>query len=134
MESRSEIIDKLKSFLKGKVDFAYLFGSAARDQLTPKSDIDCAVYIKNFTSEFKKIEFLYEINDFFDRPLDIIFLNDADIIITMQVLANGELIINDAPRATIEFKALKIGQYIDFKMSRKIIEDNLMNGRIYARK
>jgi predicted nucleotidyltransferase len=29
----------------GRVIFAYLFGSAARDELTPLSDVDVAVYL-----------------------------------------------------------------------------------------
>jgi hypothetical protein len=30
------------------------------------------------------------------------------------------------------YKAQKTGEYIDFKMDRKIIEDNILNGRRYS--
>ena len=132
METRSEIIKKLQVFLNDKVNFAYVFGSVARDQLTDESDIDCAVHMKNFGPGFNKLDFMIAISSEFSRSVDVIFLNDCDLIITMQVLTNGIVVVNNDPRMMIEHKALKSCQYIDYKMSRKIIEDNLMRGRIYG--
>jgi predicted nucleotidyltransferase len=132
LENENEIITKLRSVLKDKVYFAFLFGSAARGELNDESDIDCAVYLKNFSKSFKRFDFFLEISSHFDRPIDIIVLNDADLIISMQVIANGKVIVEEDSKKLIEFKALKTCQYIDYKMSRKIIEDNLMKGKIYA--
>ncbi len=131
MENQKEIILKLQKLLKGKVYFAFLFGSAARDELNEESDIDCAVYLKNFSKDFNRFEFMVDIAGHFDRPMDIIILNDADLIISMQVIANGKVIMEEDSKRLIEFKALRTCQYIDYKISRKIIEDNLMKGKIY---
>lgn len=63
------------------------------------------------------------------RKVDLIVLNRSDIIITMQALANGKLILNNNPGKFLEYKAQKISEYIDFKRTRKIIEDNLVGKR-----
>ncbi len=62
------------------------------------------------------------------REVDLIVLNDADIMITMQILANGKLMINHLPSKFIEFKARKMSEYLDFKISRRRIEENLLRG------
>ena len=50
----------------------------------------------------------------------------------MQVLANGELIVNNNHNLFVRYKARKISEYIDFKMDRKAIEENILIGGIYA--
>jgi predicted nucleotidyltransferase len=133
MTEKQIIIFRLCELLKGKAEFALLFGSITNDNFNIESDIDIAVY---FNSEFnikeKKAGIRREIINSFDRDIDLIILNDADIIITMQVLANGNIIINENNSNFVLFKAKKISEYLDFKISRKIIEDNMLNGRIYA--
>lgn len=61
-----------------------------------------------------------------DRDVDLVILNDADPIFTMQILANGNLIYCRDKHQFNLFKARKISEYLDFKMSRKNIEDNLV--------
>ena len=133
MTEKQIIIFRLCELLQGKAEFALLFGSITNDNFNIESDIDIAVY---FNSEFnikeKKAGIRSEIFNSFDRDIDLIILNDADIIITMQVLANGNIIIKENNSNFVLFKAKKISEYLDFKISRKIIEDNMLNGRIYA--
>ena len=63
-----------------------------------------------------------------EREVDLVVLNKADIIITMQVLTNGKLIYSCDEKFRIDFQAKKTSEYIDFKNSRinlekKLIED-----------
>jgi predicted nucleotidyltransferase len=133
IEEKQNIILRLIELLKGKAEFALLFGSITNDNFNIESDIDIAVYFNSeFNTKEKKAGIRREIIKSFDRDIDLIILNDADIIITMQVLANGNIIINENNSNFILFKAKKISEYLDFKISRKIIEDNMLNGRIYA--
>jgi len=133
MTEKQNIILRLIELLKGKAEFALLFGSITNDNFNIESDIDIAVYFNSeFNTKEKKAGIRREIIKSFDRDIDLIILNDADIIITMQVLANGNIIINENNSNFILFKAKKISEYLDFKISRKIIEDNMLNGRIYA--
>jgi predicted nucleotidyltransferase len=133
IEEKQNIILRLIELLKGKAEFALLFGSITNDNFNIESDIDIAVYFNSeFNTKEKKAGIRSEIFNSFDRDIDLIILNDADIIVTMQVLANGDIIINDNNSNFILFKVKKISEYLDFKISRKIIEDNMLNGRIYA--
>jgi predicted nucleotidyltransferase len=133
IEEKQNIILRLIELLKGKAEFALLFGSITNDNFNIESDIDIAVYFNSeFNTKEKKAGIRREIIKSFDRDIDLIILNDADIIITMQVLANGDIIINENNSNFILFKVKKISEYLDFKISRKIIEDNMLNGRIYA--
>ena len=78
-------------------------------------------YIENARDEIRKI-----FDETTDRDLDLIILNDSDLIITMQAIANGKLIVNTDKSFFNIWKALKIGMYIDFKQSRRIIDEDLL--------
>ena len=49
IEKKSITIKKLSSFFETvpEADFAYLFGSFAKDRITPLSDIDVAVHLED---------------------------------------------------------------------------------------
>ncbi|MHB1688918.1 MAG: type VII toxin-antitoxin system MntA family adenylyltransferase antitoxin [Ignavibacteriaceae bacterium] len=133
MTENQAIIEKLMSVLMDKTDFALIFGSITNNNFNLNSDIDIAIYLNSeFNNRENKSVLRKEMIQLFDRDIDLIILNDADIIITMQALSNGSLIINKKNSDFILYKAQKISEYLDFKMSRKIIEDNMLNGRIYA--
>jgi len=66
------------------------------------------------------------------RDVDLVFLNDCDPIIAMQVLANVALILNNDPACHLRFFMRTISEYLDFKCSRRIIEDHLLDKRQYA--
>jgi len=99
----------------------------------PESDIDIGIYLKKGKPDFEEyFKLKGALSDASDRDVDLVILNTCDIIIAMQIIANGELIVNNNPGMFIRYKAEKISQYIDFKMSRKIIEENLLRGGIHA--
>ena len=130
---KQNIIQSLISVLNDKAEFALIFGSILDENFNEGSDIDTAAYLNaEFNTNEKKFELRKEINRLFQRDVDLIFLNDADLIITMQALANGKLIINTNPSFYVLLKARKLSEYLDFKLSRKIIENNMLSGRIYA--
>lgn len=127
-----DAIDGIKEVLKDSVEFALLFGSAVTGRMTLESDIDIGAYFKKPIGFDEILGIKAALSDKTDRDIDLIVMNTGDTIITMQILANGKLFINNDPGFFIRYKAGKIGEYIDFKMDRKIIEDNLLRGRIYA--
>jgi predicted nucleotidyltransferase len=127
------IIKILRDCLRDKVKFALVYGSILTRSFHRNSDVDVALYpIKYGSTLSDMLKFQSELSDLIQRDTDVVFLDRADLIITMQILANGRLIVNNDPEAFVRFKALKISQYIDFKMSRKIIEDQMLKGRMYA--
>jgi predicted nucleotidyltransferase len=133
MNEQEKIKAKIITLLQKKVVFAYIFGSLASGRVHQSSDIDVAVYLpQTALSLTDKMDFIDRLSTAFSREVDVIFLNDADIIITMQILTNGQLLIDNSPAELVLFKAQKAGLYADFKLSRQIIEQNLLCGRIYA--
>ena len=133
IEKKTEIVNRLKKLFDDKVEFAFIFGSIATGRFYEHSDIDAAVYLKEMPVDTEaRLNFISSISKEFNRKIDLIILNDCDIVIAMQVLANGILIINNNPHLFIRFKARKLSEYPDFKISRRIVEERLLNGRIYA--
>lgn len=132
-KTKTEIVQRLQERLGDRVEFALLYGSAAAGRIREHSDIDLAIYVKKMPADvMARLDFIHKLSRHFYRDIDVIFLNDCDIIITMQALANGELIINNNPGLFIRFKAQKLGEYADFKLSRRIIEEKLLKGRHHA--
>lgn len=130
---QNQIIQSLSDYLQSRVQFALIYGSILKPSFNVKSDVDVALYLKPYGSTLSdRLAFQTELTELIHREVDVVVLDQADLIITMQILANGRLIVNRDPDAFIKFKALKISQYIDFKMSRSIIENHMLKGRIYA--
>lgn len=124
--------DSIKNGLSNDVEFALLFGSVVTNRITPESDIDVGVYCKKQNLSFEeRLDLKDRLESVTKREVDVVFLNSSDIIITMQILANGKLIVNNDPGLFALFKSQKISEYIDFKRDRKAIEDNLFVRRIY---
>ena len=130
---QKQIIQSLSDYLRNRVQFALVYGSILKPSFGAHSDVDVALYLKPYGSTLSDLlVFQTELTELIHREVDVVILDQADLIITMQILANGRLIVNCDPDAFVKFKALKISQYIDFKMSRSIIENHMLKGRIYA--
>lgn len=129
--------DELKAMIKdhfsSSAKFVYIFGSLAKNNgalMHAESDLDVAVYFNdecernyktcdNFqTSLLQKIDY--------ERDVDLIDLRLSDIIITMQIIANGEVLFCNDPLLLVQYKALKQSEYIDFKRFRKPLEEKLI--------
>ncbi len=74
---RKRLIQKIKTFLKqsGKIDQAWIFGSFARGDDGPLSDIDIAVKTDNEFSYFDLAEIQYGLESVLKRNIDIGFLD-----------------------------------------------------------
>ncbi|NQT27556.1 nucleotidyltransferase domain-containing protein [candidate division KSB1 bacterium] len=129
----NQLIRILHDHLKDRVQFALVYGSILKPSFHQHSDVDVALFTKFFgTCISERLNFQEDLGELIHRDVDVVLLDQADLIITMQILANGRLIVNNDPKTFIEFKALKISQYIDFKISRAILEKHMLKGRIYA--
>jgi predicted nucleotidyltransferase len=129
---KSEIISTLHPFLERQAEFAYLFGSSVSGALRPDSDVDVGIFFKPEFSDFNlRLRFSTEVADALGREADIVSLNECDTIIAMQIIANGELIFNYNGAERLGFVLRTLSQYPDLKLTRKVVEDNLMKGGLY---
>ncbi|MCX8123856.1 MAG: nucleotidyltransferase domain-containing protein [Spirochaetes bacterium] len=107
------------------VVFAYLFGSTAKNELSPSSDIDIAVYLKNGYPQ-KLFDTLLSIHLDTCRALkandvDIVVLNaNYNLMLIDEIIRNGILLYDADPPLREEFELKMIHAAIDFKTQRFI--------------
>ncbi|MEW6526124.1 MAG: nucleotidyltransferase domain-containing protein [Spirochaetota bacterium] len=110
-------------FKHNNVVFAYLFGSIAKNEISPSSDIDIAVYLKNSNSE-KLFNTLLSIHLDTCRALktnnvDIVILNtNYNLMLIDEIIRNGILLYDADPQFREEFECKMIHSAIDFKTQR----------------
>jgi len=115
----------LAEYLHPHADFAFVFGSIVSGHFCSESDVDCAAFFRSAPDWRALIGMQAALAEMLGRDVDVISLNTADSIITMQVLANGELLFCSDRDAVNCFRAQKISEYLDFKQSRACIEKRM---------
>lgn len=91
-----DYLEILKEFFKNKenIVMAFLFGSVAKGKATKESDIDIAVYLKEYEEKF--VYGLWnELEDLLKRDVDLIVLNIANATVAWEALRGKKIIIND---------------------------------------
>lgn len=131
----SEILTKLTDYfvIKPGALLVFLFGSAASNRMTEESDIDIGVLFEHEHGFFEINDLKSELNEILKREIDIAVLNSASPVLKMQVLKKGILVFARHKKNYNQFFVDTINQYDDLKRTRKICEDNILKGRIYAR-
>ncbi len=136
--NHSEItFEKIQSILIETIgnlsDFCFLLGSAGTARFRHDSDIDIAVYWKNADVDFnEKMKIVNALENKLGHDIDLISLNNIDVIYGIQVVDTGRLLINNNAGLMLEWKAKQLSRYPDFKASRAIIEENILNRKKYV--
>lgn len=114
-------------------DFCFLLGSASTPRFRQDSDIDIAVYWRNGEIDFDhKLKIMNELEEKLGHDIDLISLNNIDVIYGIQVIDTGRLLVNTNPGLMLEWKVKQLSRYPDFKASRAIIENNILNRKKYV--
>jgi predicted nucleotidyltransferase len=114
-----DIADKLRDFFGAKSDglaAVYLFGSVARGEARPDSDVDVAVLYRGElprTLEGLPLELEGELERLLRRPVDVIALNRAPLDLVHHVLHEGVLIAEPDRSARIRFEVKSRNEYFD---------------------
>lgn len=124
----ASLIDVLGS----EAEFIYLLGSAETERFHAESDIDVAVFWKPSVSDKQIHGYWGELEKRLSRDVDLVSINTADIIFSRQILETGRLVLNKDPGTLLNWKVKVLSEYPDFKASRKIIEDNILNRKKYV--
>ena len=136
MKTKAEIEKILRELLQDKADFAFLFGSWAKGEaaVRDESDVDCGAFFHpSIVENLSYFDIAEQFELLVGRKLDLICLNTADIIIASQVVVNGEELFAKSKRQLLAYRAYVMSRYLDFKQSRKIIEDNILIRPNYGR-
>ena len=122
---KDAIISILKKH-KNKVIFGYLFGSAARNDLRPLSDIDIAVFIGKIDEESYydlKLAIHADICRVLKRnDIDVVILNTTtNIMLLDEIVRYGVVLIDGDRNLREEFEHKILHQAIDFKGQRRTL-------------
>lgn len=110
--------------------FAYIFGSLVSGTYIPgRSDIDLGIYFVDDYSFFEISALAEEIQKSISGhpEIDIIQMQKGDLILNQQIIAKGSLVINNNPEKHDAFWLKQVSMYCDFKISRRILEEGLIN-------
>jgi predicted nucleotidyltransferase len=108
-----------------EVIFAYLFGSVARGNAGPLSDIDIAVYLDPLQLPKKTgygfhSELLVELQALLANDTDLVLLNQASTVTKYQVIKNGMLIFCRSEESRRDFHDHTVKAYLDLKPLLKV--------------
>jgi predicted nucleotidyltransferase len=132
--ANAAILEMLEAFFKGtlEVTLAFLFGSMATGRTHGKSDADIAVMFESPTSIVHIHEMRDKLSAVLKQEVDLVPLNHASPILKMQVLKNGVLAYTSDKRHFYRFFVDTVNQYDDLKRVRRVCEESILKGRLYA--
>lgn len=116
---RSRIVSALQEFFAARsatVVCAYLFGSHARDEARPGSDVDVAVLFRQTppaTLEGLGFDLKGELERALGQTVDLIVLNRASLDLVHRVLRDGVLVAEHDRAARVRFEVQRRNDYFD---------------------
>ena len=136
------IKNKLALFFADKqyIAFSYLFGSMAKNAITPLSDIDIAVFVDVekasadlFDLKLKELTALYRLLG--TENIDLVFLNDAPLALNSRIVKQGILVFERDEQLRVKFEENIIRDYLDKKYfvstRNKIIRQKMLEGSYF---
>lgn len=102
-----------------EVVLAFLFGSYARAQGRPDSDVDCAVLLADGVPADSYFDFRLRVMDGLARSIgrddvDLAILNEAPLALAYRVLRDGTLLFCRDHAAFVRYRVRTLNLYFDF--------------------
>ena len=118
------------------IDAVYLFGSAAKKNLKPLSDIDIAVLINDGLNKEEIESLKLALTGLIESELsteefDLVILNDAPIRFSYNILKDGELVCVKNENHLIDFREKVVKYYLDFSYYRNKFNKAFLDGAGY---
>ena len=103
-----------------RVRLGYLYGSAARGEDGPKSDLDVAVWLVPSPSPDDEARLLEALEVAAGRTVDLVLLDEAPPLLAREVLADGIVLVcrDDDERAEFELRLRAL--YLDTNHLREV--------------
>lgn len=112
-------VSELAEVFKGdeRILVAYLFGSKARGLQTPESDTDVAVLLSEPPEDTLEyyLGLVDRLSSVMGSPVDLVFLNDAPLLLRHQVIKYGRVLFSRDEAARVEWEARSVKEYLDFR-------------------
>lgn len=128
---RLEGLGDAVSEASGDVAFAYLFGSASTGALTPRSDVDIAVFVAPGadTHAARLAVARAAARQLGTDAIDVVLLNGAPISLAGRVLTTRRVIVDRNPRARHRYESLHARMFQDFRIrERRLLAERHAHG------
>ena len=135
IQMNPKLARSLKVFFaqRQEILLAFLFGSFAKGQARPSSDVDIGVLFSSVPGIDALTSLTDDLSSLVRKEIDLAVLNEASPILKMQVLKSGILLYAKDKKYYHQFFVDTVNQYDDLKQVRRPIEESILKGRIYAR-
>jgi predicted nucleotidyltransferase len=129
---KEEIIEYLQD--KKEVIAVYLYGSIVTGKAAMASDVDIALlttpYRDLIESQRARVRYQMEISGLIRRDVDLVFLQEAGELLSLQILSRGQIIFEVDKETHRSFRAYRLIKCLDFQF----LEDRMKRGMITAMK
>jgi predicted nucleotidyltransferase len=102
-----------------EIDCAYLFGSVARGESGPLSDIDVGILFSGLTPAARRLDLAAAVGEDLARlaksAIDVVILNDASPAVRHRIVRDGLLLFAADDRRRVAFESRSIDEYLDFQ-------------------
>jgi predicted nucleotidyltransferase len=114
----------------GRIAYALRFGSTARGEATPLSDVDVAVGLRSGTAlDAHALGALTSaLEQAAGRPVDLIVLDEAPPPLAYRVFRDGQLLVEVDRRARVERQVRAILEYLDFEPVERLCARAVLEG------
>ncbi len=133
---RGDIRKKLIEYFQYNKDViaVYLYGSVVTGRAIMASDVDIALltspYRDLLESQRAKVCYQTEISRLIKRDVDLVFLQEAGEILSLQIISRGQVVFEADKEVHRSFRALRLIKCLDFQF----LEDRMKRGMITAMK
>jgi uncharacterized protein len=131
-----ELSNIIVQFLIEKFDpyLIILYGSAAKEEMHAKSDIDIAFLSEDTYSSYSTFMTAQELADLAGFEIDLLDLSKASTVMQVQVIGNGKVLYNKDRNKSSAFMMKALKAYTMLNEERKCIIDRIKERRsVYAK-
>lgn len=121
MKIRNKLLSEIKKLLisKSEIEFAFIFGSFARNEDTQLSDIDIAIYQAKHKSKYEILMFEFEVEAKLTERIpaqkfDVRCLNNAPIVVIGKIINEGKLLFTRDEEFLTDYIELNRLKYMDY--------------------
>ncbi|MFP4582297.1 MAG: type VII toxin-antitoxin system MntA family adenylyltransferase antitoxin [Desulfococcaceae bacterium] len=109
-------LERLKATLEAEpvVLFALIFGSFARGEERPDSDLDVAVYFSSPPEGLEVLEWLNRLSNAAEREVDLVVLNRASPLLRHQVMRHRIRLLVRDEAAYVRFRERTMRDYDEY--------------------
>lgn len=133
----AKAVETIKQFAAGNpaIVAVYIFGSFGTTFVHSESDVDVAILFhqSRIPDSLALMDMKFRLEQLTGAPVDVVCLNNASPIVSMQVLKKGKKILDKDGFLTNEFFVRTVNSYADLKIVRRPIEDRIFREAIHGR-